>query len=345
MKKKLVLIGIILAICLVSMTFWFKNLKTEYEVDLAMYNFSYDENGIMIEPSFEPSLIQNENTKLKETEEEFNELLDFLIGDGPFVSSRSLTEGNKIVTMGLSQLYYYPDDYSEGYYSYWEPDKDVNRDPIRENPLTGEDTGDVHKFTIFGPQQWCTDFIAWCYKYAGSPMKGGGATVPGIECSTTDWMVKGYSFAIRYFRNNKTWYYDEELPEQVQPVPGDLIIMPNHSSFVWEVVNNDLHILEGNYDDKVNDRWIRDYRSSKLVRGYGLRFGCQRIVSHGDRVSTEASIDTEFDVTLDSNIEKIIDGDLNTVCELKLDDNNLVNLQLDLKEPYIIRRVACVYVN
>ncbi|WP_105619834.1 CHAP domain-containing protein [Vallitalea okinawensis] len=339
MKKKILYIVIILA-SLVSMTIWYKSLETEYEVDLTMYDFNYDEDGIMIEPSFEPSIIQNANTKIKETEEEFIELLDFLIGEGPFTSSRSLIEGNKIVTMGLSQLYYYPDDYNEGYYSYWEPDKDINRDPIRENPLTGEDTGDVHKFTIFGPEQWCTDFVSWCYNYAGCPMKGGGATVPGIECSSTDWMVKGGAYSVRYFRKYKSWYYPEELPQQVQPVPGDFIYLPEHVAFVWEVVNNDLHILEGNYGDKVNDRWIRDYRNNKLMKGYGLRFGCQRIVSHGDRVDTVASIDTQVNGVLQSDIEKIIDGDLATVCELNFDDSNSVSFQVDLKEPYIIRRVA-----
>jgi len=311
----------------------FNNYRVKQsEAVLKEYNLTYDEKGIIIEPKYEKSEIQNENVKIKESKKEIDELISNLKAKLPIQSTISKTEAKNIMSMALSQLYYYPDNYKERYYNARFADWDKKRDPIRENPYGYNNTGDVIKYTVNKAEEWCSDFISWIYYKVKIPMTG------SIYLQW-DWSLRNVPSMIWYFQEYKTWVDFEDLPEDVELMPGDYISFDySHSAMVWEVNGDDLHIIEGNIAAQVNERWLKNYKTHKDITGFGLRHGFQRVVSHNDRVDTVASIFTNSDTSRD--ISEVLDSDLDSYYKVDLTKEESSKVYIDLKKNYIIRRIV-----
>lgn len=304
--------------------------------NLYTFNFNmdleFDDQDIVIEPSFMDSLISNEDVKINEDEHNIQQILYQLKQDKPIRSNKSVIEGLQIVKMALSQLYYYPDDYQGSYYSKIRPDANTEREPIREKPEL-EDNGEILKYTGNIPMPWCSEFVSWCYKRAGCQMDGIREVDP--------WILYSVNEITNYFKHNKTWVLASELPIDVTPLPGDYVSVNdgNHSVLVWEISNNNLHVIDGNDCDRVGDYWIYDYRNNSEVQGYGLRYGYQRVLSHGDRVQPGMTING-----LDSvDHKRLTDGKLNKSVSITKDNHDKSKINIRFDEPFTFRQVKLAW--
>lgn len=116
---------------------------------------------------------------------------------------------------------------------------------------------------------WCSEFVSWAYLAAGYPFTGGyeGGWMLGGSVSIREWFRENARFATR---SNSDW-------QTFVPSPGDYIRYDNeyggHSGIVRYVSGDDLYTVEGNVNDRVMLRRIRDWRGRSDIDGFGMRSG------------------------------------------------------------------------
>jgi hypothetical protein len=309
-----------------------------YQKPIFGYEYKYDDKGIMIDPKFIPSSIDNADAKFTQTySQEIRDRLNKIKTDSiPFNSEISYQEGSRILAVAKSQLYYYPDDYIEDYYSLFPADDDKERDPIRENP-NESDSGIPIKYTEGIAQPWCSEFVAWCYHMAGCDM------TTSFIYYNDNWRIPGVGYIIDYFSQYKTWCIREDLPKDVELNAGDYVAVDNesHSVMVWEIKGDDLHVIDGNNGNQVNDYWIKNFRESEEIDGFGLRFGFQRAISHGDRVEYKCQV-IYNGKSKKGSVNNVIDADADSLWEGN-SKNKIEVIDMNFNEEYGIRKINILW--
>jgi hypothetical protein len=124
---------------------------------------------------------------------------------------------------------------------------------------------------------------------------------------------------------------------------GDYVAVDNelHSVMVWEVKGNDLHVIDGNNGNRVNDYWIKNFRESEEINGFGLRFGFQRAISHGDRVDGKCQV-VYNGKSKKGSLINLIDADTNSFLEGN-SKNKIEVLDIKFSKEYGMRRISIIW--
>ncbi|MBN1306921.1 MAG: CHAP domain-containing protein [Chitinispirillaceae bacterium] len=131
---------------------------------------------------------------------------------------------------------------------------------------------------LMGPEDaWCSEFLCWAYRCAGYPLgsDAGSTTQP-------KWMIKGNTTIRSWFQNasNKHEWVGRDSPswESFVPVYGDFVRYDNaaggHTGIVRYASGTSLYTIEGNVNNSVMQRTIRNYKNtSSSIDGFGRRSG------------------------------------------------------------------------
>ena len=120
---------------------------------------------------------------------------------------------------------------------------------------------------LYSGEAWCSEFVSWVYKVAGSPFTDGkeGGWMLKSTTRIKDWFLSKRTFITR--RNNQWWRF--------QPNPGDYIryntASGGHSGIVRYVSGSTLYTVEGNVGNQVVLRTINNWRNRVDIDGIGQR--------------------------------------------------------------------------
>ncbi|MBD3243939.1 MAG: CHAP domain-containing protein [Chitinivibrionales bacterium] len=123
---------------------------------------------------------------------------------------------------------------------------------------------------FLGPgEAWCSEFVSWVYLVAGYPL---GDTADGR------WIIRSSRGLRRWFQRNARFIKrDDAYWDNADPSPGDYIRYDNrfggHSGIVSHVSGTTLYTIEGNVNNRVVTRTIKNWRQRGDIDGFGLRSG------------------------------------------------------------------------
>lgn len=140
----------------------------------------------------------------------------------------------------------------------------------------GEDI-DEYPFAIsnfLAPNEaWCSEFVAWVYRATDYPLSGGS--------EDGGWMIRSSEGLKRWFQMNTRFVsHSDDDWESFEPSPGDYIRYDyesagGHSGIVRYAEGSTLYTVEGNVNNMVMLRTIRNYKNynQTQVDGIGMRSG------------------------------------------------------------------------
>ena len=93
--------------------------------------------------------------------------------------------------------------------------QEYNKDIAEE--VAGCNCGpEIDKYTEGSPAQWCTMFVSWVSREAGSPL---------VDPTSGSWKITNSRIFTDYLKQNGTFYSKEQVKkEDIQPKAGDFII-------------------------------------------------------------------------------------------------------------------------
>ncbi len=114
---------------------------------------------------------------------------------------------------------------------------------------------------------WCSEFVCWAYAVAGSPLASrwqhGWMMTDNQQLRA--WFIKNRRFVSK---NDSAWV-------SLIPQPGDFVRFDNarggHAAIVRFVSGPDLYVVSGASANRVRLDTVRDFRSSMIIDGIGLR--------------------------------------------------------------------------
>jgi hypothetical protein len=120
-----------------------------------------------------------------------------------------------------------------------------------------------------GSRGWCSEFVSWAYVAAGYPFTGGRGE---------SWLLEGSTTINLWFQNNERFVSKDSSDwATFVPAPGDYIRYDNeyggHSGIVRYADGTTLYTIEGNVNNQVMARRLRDWKERSDVDGIGMRSG------------------------------------------------------------------------
>ncbi|MBN2575395.1 MAG: CHAP domain-containing protein [Deltaproteobacteria bacterium] len=119
---------------------------------------------------------------------------------------------------------------------------------------------------------WCSEFVAWAYWRAGCPFTEQRGTYP--------WMIGGSTQIRQWFVTNSRFVYQTSAEwASYEPQPGDYVRYNNpqggHSGIVRYAEGTTLYTVEGNVNNKVMLRTLRNYKTAYAdptdgIDGFGV---------------------------------------------------------------------------
>ncbi len=121
-------------------------------------------------------------------------------------------------------------------------------------------------------EAWCSEFVAWVYRAADYPFTGG---------TEGGWMLRSSESIKQWFQKNSRFVSHTDADwESFKPSPGDYIRYAyeqagGHSGIVRYADGSTLYTIEGNVNNKVMLRTIKNYKnfSQNQIDGIGMRSG------------------------------------------------------------------------
>jgi hypothetical protein len=124
---------------------------------------------------------------------------------------------------------------------------------------------------------WCSEFVAWAYWRGGCPFTG--------QRGTYAWMIGGSTQIRQWFVTNSRFVYQtSDEWATYEPQPGDYIRYNNpsggHSGIVRYADGTTLYTVEGNVNNKVMLRSLRNYKTAYAdpadgIDGFGVMTAAQ----------------------------------------------------------------------
>jgi len=113
---------------------------------------------------------------------------------------------------------------------------------------------------------WCSDFVSWVYRAAGTPLSGG---------YQGGWLVPNNVAMKRWFERHHLWVERGDWNwGSFEPKPGDYIRIRTrtwgHSAIVERVEGETLHLIEGNAGGRVRATRYQRFRIHPKVEGFGI---------------------------------------------------------------------------
>ncbi len=115
-------------------------------------------------------------------------------------------------------------------------------------------------------EQWCSEFVSWVYCAAGTPLRGG----------RRGWLLRNSRSLREWFQQNSFFVRrEDDYWENNAPIPGDYIRYNNdrggHSGLVYLVEGSTLVTIEGNINDRVVVKRLKNWRTRDDIDGIGLK--------------------------------------------------------------------------
>lgn len=113
---------------------------------------------------------------------------------------------------------------------------------------------------------WCSDFVSWVYRVAGTPLTGG---------YEGGWLVTNNNAMRGWYERSRRWVPASSPRFQTfEPQPGDYVRIETatwgHSALVERVEGTTLHIIEGNAQGRVRANRYPNFRRHPKVGGFGI---------------------------------------------------------------------------
>lgn len=113
---------------------------------------------------------------------------------------------------------------------------------------------------------WCTDFVSWVYRAAGTPFTGG---------YHGGWHLTNNIAVRHWFQRTHRWIANGTLAwASFDPQPGDYLRFHTsrygHSAIVRYVAGNTLYTVEGNSRGQVRLRRYHNFRANHRIDGFGM---------------------------------------------------------------------------